>query len=356
MSTDEVREPDQLEGVPLPEYATGVVGHQRALDDLRQRLASGRLPGGVLLHGPLGIGKATLAFQIAREIFTATSDEDPAHIAEQVAAGSYPNLFVLRKAPKDTGKGFRTVIRIEQITSRERGESEPLVDRLRKTRGRAGHRVVIVDPIDDANPNAANALLKILEEPPAETTFFLISHRPGSLLPTIRSRCHPIALRPLADADVREVLAATRPGLSAGDLDRAVSLAGGSPRRGFEALLLGDAGALTALRAWLDDPAGPPAEAHLKLAEALGASRDGAEARFGRDLLLDWLAGEGKAAATAGPAARRRLASANELWDKALALFADTDEYNLDARQTLVSVFDMIRRHAQSHLAVVEPQ
>jgi DNA polymerase-3 subunit delta' len=213
---------------------------------------------------------------------------------------------------------------------------------------------VIVDPIDDANPNATNAMLKILEEPPPETTFFLVSHRPGNLLPTIRSRCHPIAMRSLSDADVRSVLAASRPDLPDDQLDRAVALSRGSPRRAFEALLLGDAGALTALQAWLRDPAQAPAAHHLALADGL-SGRDTTEARFGREIILDWLAGEAKAAAQAGAPARPRLASANELWDKALAIFADTDEYNLDARQTLVSVFDMIKRHVQTHLAAAEP-
>jgi DNA polymerase III subunit delta' len=337
------READQIEGVPPPEYQRAVVGHAAVLADLRNRLAAGRLPGGILLHGPLGIGKATLAFEMAREIFTATGDESPEHVVEQVAAGGYPNLFVLRKAPRETGRGFYTVIRVDEV----RG----FVEELRMTRGRAGHRVAIVDAIDDANANAANALLKILEEPPADTTFLLISHRPGQLLPTIKSRCHPIALRPLGDAEVREVLVANRPEAGAEAIDRAVSLAGGSPRRGFEALLIGDAGALTALKDWLADPARPAASAHLRLADALGASRDSAEARFGRDILLQWVAEEAKSAAVAG--VRSRLASANELWEKAVALFADTDEYNLDARQTLVTILDAIKRHA---LTTTSPQ
>lgn len=340
----ELREPDQLDGVPPPEFQRGVVGHAAVLADLRQRLAKGRLPGGILLHGPLGIGKATLAFELAREIFAATGDESPEHIVEQVAAGGYPNLFVLRKAPKDTGKGFYTVIRVDEVRA--------FKEELQMTRGRAGHRVAIIDPIDDANPNAANALLKILEEPPADTTFLLVSHRPGQLLPTIRSRCHPVAVRPLTPGEVREVLTRSRPGLEPDVLERAVTLAGGSPRRGFEALLLGEAGALMGLKAWLENPASPPAAAHVALADALGAARDGAEARFGRDLILTWMAEEAKAAARSPD--RRRLASANELWEKAVALIADTDEYNLDARQTFSVILDSIRKHARTHLAAVE--
>src|SRR5690606_9567358 len=134
-------------------------------------------------------------------------------------AGGYPNLFVLRKAPRDTGKGFYTVIRVDEVRN--------FVEELRMTRGRAGHRVAIVDPMDDANPNAANALLKILEEPPADTTFLLVSHRPGQLLPTIKSRCHPIALRPLSDAQVREVVVRVAPTADEAAVRSAVDLAGG---------------------------------------------------------------------------------------------------------------------------------
>ena len=333
----EQREPDQLAGVSPPELPHTVVGHERPRQRLNALLERGRLPGGILMHGPRGIGKATLAFQLAREIFEKTGDEAAAQIAEQVAAGGYPNLRVLRKAPKDTGKGFFTAIRVEEVRE--------LVDRLHKTRGRAGHRIVVVDAIDDCNVSSSNALLKILEEPPPETLFLLISHRPGQLLPTIRSRCQLLALRPLDDGAVRQVLVAAQPDAAPEDIDAAVSLAAGRPRRGFEALLLGTAEGLTRLRQWLADPAAPPAATHLAIADLLATDRDGAQARFARDLILGWLAEEARVAAGAGPGARSRLASASELWEKALAMFEDADVYNLDARQTLVTLFDAIRKH-----------
>jgi len=332
VSDDEIREPDQLAGVPLPESRTSVIGHAAARANIMSTLEAARLPSGIMLHGPRGIGKATLAFDIAREVFARTGDESPEHVAAQVAAGAYPNLRVLRKAARDTGKGFYTAIRVEEV----RG----LIEESRMTRGRAGFRIVIVDAIDDCNPSSANALLKILEEPPAETLFLLISHRPGGLLPTIKSRCHAVALRPLSDADVRAIVPDAT--------DAAIELAAGVPRRAYEATAMGEDKGLTALHGWLRAPGNGAAAVYLAVADVLAAEKDGAGYAFGKQMLLDWIAGEARNAAQSG--AKPRLASAGELWEKANALFADAEEYNLDARQTLISLFDAIRRHAQTHL------
>jgi DNA polymerase-3 subunit delta' len=338
------RESDQLDDVLLPEQNTQpVMGHLAVRSRIEEIVAARRFPSAILLSGPRGIGKATLAFALTRRILTLTGDEPAARIDEQVSAGSHPNFFVLRRQPKD-GKGFYTVIRVDEVRE--------IRERLHHTRGRAGHRVAIVDSIDDCNPSAANALLKTLEEPPPDTLFLLVSHRPGLLLPTIRSRCLGMSLRPLVDADVREVLAAQRPDAS---LDHAVALAEGCPRRGFEALALAAEGALAALRKWLHAPGQGAPAAHLRIADSLVAEAGGAETTFARDLIDGWLAAEARAAAIAGPDGRRRLASANELWDKAHALFADEESLNLDARQTLVAVFDAIRRHVLTAASHLEP-
>src|SRR5690606_1047448 len=165
---------------------------------------------------------------------------------------------LLRRRPKDS-KGYYTVIRVEDVRD--------LRETLQHTRGRAGHRIAVIDSIDDCNPSAANALLKTLEEPPADTTFLLISHRPGQLLPTIRSRCHNLALRPLGEEALRAVVGGSLPDLDAATLDRAVQLAGGRPRRAFETLALAENSPVGALLAWLSSPLQAPVAAQIQLAE-----------------------------------------------------------------------------------------
>lgn len=340
-------DPDALDGIALPERRQRARGHDAARTGILAQLAEHRLPGAILLHGPQGIGKATLAFEMAATILAATGDEDNHRVEEQVRALSHPNLFLLRRRPKDS-KGFYTVIRVEDVRD--------LRDSLHHTRGRAGHRVAIIDSIDDCNPSAANALLKTLEEPPPDTIFLLVSHRPGQLLPTIKSRCHNLALRPVSPDNVRAVLLEHDPSLGQAELDRAIALAGGRPRRAFETLALEPDSALGALQAWLVSPAQHPAAIALQLADALGADTQSPELSFAREMLDDWMADEARSAAMQ-PQARMRLASANELWDKAHALFTEADDINLDMKQTLVVIFDAIRKHVSMTASVSsEPQ
>jgi len=221
---------DQIPGVPSPQQRVDLIGHNKLYDALVQQIQQDRLSGGILLHGPRGVGKATLSFALARALLVTTGDEPMKRVAEQISAGVHPNISVLRRQPREK-QGFYAAIRVEDVRR--------MRSSLHQTRGRAGFRVCIVDSIDDCNPSAANALLKTLEEPPEQTIFVLISHRPGSLLPTIRSRCHAHALRPLADEDLSRFLT-LEAGLEGAHLS-IVALAGGRPRRAFELLALGDA-------------------------------------------------------------------------------------------------------------------
>jgi DNA polymerase-3 subunit delta' len=163
-------------------------------------------------------------------------------------------------------------------------------------------------------------------------------------LPTIRSRCQNLALRPIGDADVRAILAEHDSALADTALERAVFLACGRPRRAFETLALQADSALGVLQQWLADPLRFPMGPTLALADALGADPQSTELSFAREMLLEWIADQAHTLARQG-GGRMRLASANELWDKANALLAGADDINLDMKQTLVTLFDAIRQH-----------
>ncbi|SDW19177.1 DNA polymerase III subunit delta' [Roseicitreum antarcticum] len=211
MSTDpaDIPEPDRVEGAPHPRHTARLFGQNRAEAEFLEAYTSGRMHHGWLLTGPRGVGKATLAWRIARFLlaqsgdtagmFAPTTLDIPADhpTALHIAAQSDPGLLLIRRSPDDKGR-LRSIIGVEDVR-RLRGFFG-----LSATDG--GHRVVIVDSADDMNPNAANAILKLLEEPPARATLLLISHQPTGLLPTIRSRCREVRLSALLPDDMRAAL------------------------------------------------------------------------------------------------------------------------------------------------------
>lgn len=335
----EIEEADSLDGVAAPQFTQRIVGHKNVVDLLHAQLAQNRLPSGILIHGPKGIGKASLAYSFARHVFAETGDESPERVDEQVFAGSHPNLYVLKRALRERGSGFYNEIRVDEV----RG----MLRKLHQTRGRTGHRVLIVDAIDDCNINAANALLKTLEEPPADTHIILISHRPGRLLPTIRSRCQAHAVRTLDDQEVKEVLQSEEAALS--DVELAVLLASGRPRSGFEAMSIGNDEVLQQLRNWLNSPKQSNSAAQIKMCEYLADKKHGTELSFAREMLLDWIAEGTRNAAISTKASSQYLASSNALWEKANKLFAQTDGYNLDGKASLMVLLDAIVMHEQIH-------
>src|SRR6185503_20550679 len=185
--TTDPNDSDRIEGFAHPREIHALMGQDQALARAARAVRSGRPPSAWLITGAPGIGKATLAYRIARYLLahgaTAAGAEDlsvpenhPA--ARQVAAGSHPGLLVLKRAvnPK-TGK-LMTVLSVDEIRK--------LADFFGMTSGAGGWRLAIVDTADDMNDNAANALLKMLEEPPAHAMLLLLSNAPGRLLPTIR--------------------------------------------------------------------------------------------------------------------------------------------------------------------------
>lgn len=219
-------EPDRIEGAPHPRDAVGIIGQDPAVAGFLDAYHSGRLHHAWLLTGPRGVGKATLAWALAKFLLATPEDDeaglfgdpapapdridiDPDHpVVRRIIAGSEPALKLIRRGGAgatererekawDEGR-FSQEIRIHEIRELSR------FAHLSATEG--GRRVVIVDAADDMNTQAANGLLKVLEEPPARTMFFLVSHQPSGLLPTIRSRCRELRLSPLDRQDMQKAL------------------------------------------------------------------------------------------------------------------------------------------------------
>jgi DNA polymerase-3 subunit delta' len=180
--------------VAHPRDVTRLEGSEAAEQAFLDALERGRLHHAWLLVGPEGVGKATFAYRAARRLLGARPDsefgvlgahpDDP--VFRQVAGRAHPDLMVLELENPD-GKARKSI---------PVDEARALPEFFSKSPGRAAHRVAIIDAVDDLNTNAANAVLKTLEEPPPRGVLFLISHRPGSLLPTIRSRCRRLVFTP----------------------------------------------------------------------------------------------------------------------------------------------------------------
>lgn len=292
-----------------------------------------------MIGGEPGIGKATLAFRAARFVlanpdFRAAAVQDaqslfvdPSHpVFHRVAAEAHPDLLSLYRTVGDTGK-LRTEIAVDQVrrTAKFFGS----------TAGEGGWRVCIVDTADELNAAGANALLKIIEEPPSRSLLLMVSHAPGRLLPTIRSRCRKLILRALSVEEVANA-AATAAGRSADEADvmAAAGAAAGSVGR---ALAFLDGDSLTLRNRVSALLAGLPAVDQREL-HALGdeiAGTDAAKLATFTDAVRDWLAAKLRAPGTEP----RRLAEVAEVWEKVNRAAREVETYNLDRKPLVFSVF-----------------
>ncbi|WP_051908414.1 AAA family ATPase [Candidatus Odyssella acanthamoebae] len=178
-----------------PRLQKQLVGHTQSFQQLLEQHAAGRLHPAWLLAGQKGIGKATLAYQFVRYLLTA-GQENAAFYNGLIDQKAHPNLFILERSADDDGK-LETDIKIDKVRA--------LADFARQSPAVPGWRVVIIDAIDELNRNAANSILKILEEPPQQLVFLMVCHSLGTILPTIRSRCCVLPLQPLTEIDFKDL-------------------------------------------------------------------------------------------------------------------------------------------------------
>lgn len=238
--TEDTPEPDRVEGAPHPRATDRLIGQSLAEAGFLAAFNRGRLHHGWLITGPRGVGKATLAWRLAR-FMLATPESDggmfsPAPpeslniaashpVARRMLALSEPRLFLLRRPYDEKAARLKQDITVDEVRRMKSFFTLSAAD--------GGHRVAIIDAVDDMNASAANALLKLLEEPPARVTLLLIAHQPARLLPTIRSRCRALRLAPLGATDLSDALTAAGGEVAPGDRTALAELAGGSVGAAF---------------------------------------------------------------------------------------------------------------------------
>jgi DNA polymerase III subunit delta' len=369
-----------LEDGPLhPRENPNLVGHEKAENAFLEAFRSKRLPHAWLICGSRGIGKATLAYRFARFLLTQGMPEEngagsgtlfddsvtrnneaipresalyvsPSDLLfRRVAAGGHGGLLVIEKGSDDKGK-----LRSEIVV----GDVRKIAPFLALTSAEGGWRVVLIDGADEMNQSASNALLKVLEEPPARAVFLLVTHRAGKIFATVRSRCRRLVVDPLDEGDVASMLVETVSGLGSEDARALARLSEGSIGK---ALSLADGGGLKLYRdlfSLLESLPDTDTAALHKLCDKVGG---GADAQHTFDtisgFLVWWLGKLVLFAAGAGgetsfiEAAQGEKALAERLsrtagldrllgvWEKLTTLLARVASANLDRKQVLLTIF-----------------
>ena len=330
-----------------PRETSALFGHAEAERALLEAYQGGRIPHAWLIGGPPGIGKATLAYRLARFVLAHPDPQAAAvqqatslavdagdAVARRIAAQAQGGLLVMERVINEkTGKLF-TEIRVEDVRR--------TVAFFGSTAGEGGWRVAIVDSVDELNAAGANTLLKVLEEPPARALLLLVSNAPGRELPTIRSRCRRLLLRPLDPADVaRAVAAASGRDAEDAEVQQAALAADGSVARAL-GLLDGPALALRQrvldLFAQLPDP--DPRALHA-LGDALGGSEPQTLATF-MDMVNAWLS-----ARLTDARPKPQMARTAEVWEKVNRAAREVETYNLERKPLVFAVFGLLAEAAR---------
>lgn len=341
-------ESDRLDDTPHPRETTRLIGHGEAEHALLEAYRSGRIPHAWILSGPEGIGKATLAYRMAKFVM---ANPDPARTGACTDLSTNPDLPPVRQVAVQSHVDL-TVLRRGWNAEKKRFFGDISVDDVRKvtsffgsTAGAGGWRVAIIDTADDLNRSGANALLKVLEEPPAKSLFLMVSHLPGRLLPTIRSRCRVLPMAALPGSLVLEAASLARPDLAEATLAATLPLAGGRVRRAIALAESNGAALHRALLAVLETLPDLDLRAAHRLADS--CSGKAGEEAFGLLLtfLEDWLH-QRALQDQGGPV--HRLARWAEVWEKAHEAARDVEVYNLDRKPFILSTLSMLARASRS--------
>jgi DNA polymerase III subunit delta' len=330
---------------PDPRANPILLGHPEAEATILEAMRTGRMHHAWLITGPEGVGKATLAYRFARRLLAGRPTEaslaldQASPVFRRVAAGSHADLKTVERMLNEKTKRMQTQIAVEKVRE--------ITGFMSLTPAEGGWRVVVVDGAEDMNQASANALLKILEEPPPRAILLLVCAAPGRLLPTIRSRCRRLRLTPLAEEPMGQLLRQYLPGLDADERGRLVTLAEGSPGRAI--MLAEDEGLKIAMLVdkLLSDLPEVPVSRGYEIADFLGRSETGFSTFM--DLVRAGVAAAVRESARgrADPdqerlVALRPLDAWGELWQGLTKLQDETERFALDKRQAIVAGIGML--------------
>ena len=343
---ESVPESDCFVGAVHPRETMELFGHDGVEQEFLEAFRTGRLPQAWLIGGREGIGKATFAWRAARFVLSypdpllptvkraqnlSTPEDQPA--VRRIIARSHPDVSVLRREWDTKTKKHYTEIRVDDVRK--------TIGMFQRSAGEGGWRVAIVDSADDMNKSGANALLKMIEEPPPRCLFFILAHQPGRLLPTIRSRCRKVMMQSLPESDVIAAIRAQGDEWaqrSDDEVQRAAHRAGGSV---LDAMRLMTQGSLSMVEKAEAQLARLPAIDWRRVHE-LAASVQGREGLEGFETLLattfEWI--DRTARENAGLSdAPRRLANLAQVWEKIAVSARETQTFNLDRRPLVLMMF-----------------
>ena len=352
-------ESDRVGELPHPRERGELFGHAEAAQELASAARSGRLHHAWIIAGPKGVGKSTLAWRFARALLAHGADRCPDDLAvpedhpvqRQVAALAHNDLILIRRTWDTDRKRFRVELPVEEVRR--------LHGFFSRHSSEGGARIAIVDAADDMSRSAQNALLKVLEEPPAKALLLLISHAPGSLLPTTRSRCRMLTLRKLDAVAMNSALGALAPKIGGGERELLSALADGAPGRALE---LAESDALSMYRdvcdlllglprlngaklfGFAEKVARAPAERGLSLFVSLLSALEERVVR-GAHAALPPVPGEEKLLRHLGAAVPLQRWSV--LWETLKADALRADDLNLDKKQLVLNTFFAIEAACQ---------
>ncbi len=344
-------ESDAFTGAPHPRHAQILIGHSAAEAELLSAYRDGRFAHAWLIGGAEGVGKATLAWRLARFVLAnpdpnarsvreaAGLHVDPKHQAARfLSALAHPDFSLMRREWKASAKRLGADIAVEDVREALR------IFHLAPALG--GWRVSIVDCAEDLNRSSANALLKMVEEPPQHSLFLIVSHRPGQVMPTIRSRCRRLSLDPLSESDIASVIASLGAPWSDAEpaaIAAAARRANGSVREALARLAPESEGIGALIDSTIAGLPRPDPRAVARLAEALGGrAANEAYQAFHRQL-YDWLAGH--AFRTVSSIARAEEMAA--LWSRVRVAARETETLNLDRKLHVLAIFAEIASSAR---------